>query len=183
MAQSLLLLEDIQGLGRKGEVVKGAKPGYIRNFLLPQKKALIADAGTLRLQSKLQAEREKQAAVDRKESAAMADKLKGVSLTTEVKVDTTGKMYGSVSSLDIANLLQAEGFDIDRRQVTLGGPVKNLGRHTIPLRLKEGVEAFVTLEITPEGGELALSADAQEVVAPIEEGAEETAEQEAAPEA
>lgn len=153
MKQSLLLLEDVDGLGRSGDVVT-AKPGFIRNFLLPQKKAVIADKQTLKMQARLKEERAKRAAVDRKESEEFAAKLTGMEISIEVKIDPEGKMYGSVTTLDISRLLQERGYGIERRQVLLPQPIKNLGRHTINLRLKENVPATFVLEVTPEGGPL-----------------------------
>ncbi|MCH9609142.1 MAG: hypothetical protein S4CHLAM45_03630 [Chlamydiales bacterium] len=151
MNQKLLLINDVDGLGRSGEIVT-AKPGFFRNFLLPQGHAVVADKQTIKLQANLQAERAKRAAVDKKEAEAFAAKLGPLVLETEVKVDTEGKMYGSVNQNEIAKMLQGKGFEIERKNVTLPQAIKKLGKHTIPLRLKEGVEANVTLKITPEGG-------------------------------
>jgi len=151
MKQQLLLLEDVDGLGRSGDVVT-AKPGFIRNFLLPQQKAVIADKHTLKMQARLKAEREKKALVDRKESAELAEKIKDMVIVTEVKVDPDGKMYGSVTTLDIARLLQGKGYQLERKNILIPQPLKNLGSHTINLKLKEGVPASFTLEIQPEGG-------------------------------
>ena len=151
MKQQLLLLEDVDGLGRSGDVVT-AKPGFIRNFLLPQKKAVSADKHTLKMQTRLKEEREKRAAVDRKEAEAQAEQIKTLVLAIEVKVDPDGKMYGSVSTLDIARLLQAKGYQIDRKSVQLTQAIKTLGNHSVSLRLKEGVPATFTLEVQPEPG-------------------------------
>lgn len=147
--QQLLLLEDVDGLGRSGDLV-AARAGFVRNFLLPQKKAVIADAYTIRLQARLKEEREKRAAVDRKEAEVLASRLTGQTVSTIVKVDPDGKMYGSVSSLEIARLLKEKGFDIERKNVLIGQPIKTLGTHAINLRLKEGVPSSITLEIVPE---------------------------------
>lgn len=151
MKQQLLLLEDVDGLGRSGDIVT-AKPGFVRNFLLPQKKALIADKRTLKMQARLKEEREKRAAVDRNEAEAFAEQIKAFVLVTTVKVDPDGKMYGSVTSLDIARLLQEKGHKIDRKSIILPQPLKTIGAHTVNLRLKEGVPATFTLDIQPEGG-------------------------------
>lgn len=149
MKQQLLLLEDVDGLGRSGDIVS-AKPGFTRNFLLPQKKAVIADKRTLRMQVRLKEERLKKAAVDRQESESMAAKLAGLILDIEVKVDPEGKMYGSVTMLDIARLLQENGYEIERKNVVLPQPIKMPGTYQIQLKLKEGVTAAFTLEIKPE---------------------------------
>ncbi|MFZ0564572.1 MAG: 50S ribosomal protein L9 [Chlamydiales bacterium] len=174
MKQQLLLLEDVDGLGRTGDLVT-AKPGFIRNFLLPQKKAVIADKHTLKLQAGLQADREKQATIDRKESEKMADKLADFVLTTEVKVDPEGKMYGSVSSLNIAQLMQENGYELDRKQILLPHPIKTTGDHKINLKLKEDVSASFILKITPEGGFPEKKVEKEEVEeAKEEEKAEES---------
>ena len=153
MKQQLLLLEDVDGLGRSGDVVT-AKPGFIRNFLLPQKKAVSANKNALKMQTRLKEEREKRAAVDRKEAEAQAEQIKALVLSIEVKTDPDGKMYGSVSTLDIARLLQAKGYQIDRKSVLLTQAIKTMGSHSVGLRLKEGVPATFTLEVQPEGGVL-----------------------------
>ncbi|MCB1181381.1 MAG: 50S ribosomal protein L9 [Chlamydiia bacterium] len=153
MDNQLLLLEDVVGLGRSGDIVK-AKPGYIRNFLLPKKKAVIADRHTIKLQAKLQEERAKKASLDRKEAEKQAVTLKGLVLKTEVKVDTAGHMYGSVSSIDIARMLQEKEYQLERKHVDLPHPIKKLGTHSIKLRLEEGVIAEIVLEVAPEGGKL-----------------------------
>lgn len=152
MRQQLLLLEDVDGLGRSGDIVS-PKPGHTRNYLLPKLKAVIADKHTLKMQTKLKEERAKQAEIDRKESEVYAEKLKGVVLEQTVKVDTEGKLYGSVTQMEIVQLLQDAGHDLERRNLLLSHPIKTLGTHTVKLRLKEGVEAEVQLKVIPEGGE------------------------------
>lgn len=150
MANKLLLIEDVEALGRKGEIVS-VKPGYARNFLLPQGYAIIADKNAVRMQTRLKAEREKQAVVDKKESEELAVRLEGLTLETTVKVDHDGHMYGSVSALDIAHLIQTQaGIALEKRSVLLPHAIKEVGVKTINIRLKEGVAATVTLKIIPE---------------------------------
>jgi large subunit ribosomal protein L9 len=150
MRNQLLLIEDVEDLGRSGDVVT-AKPGYTRNYLLPQKKAVIADNYTLRLQAKLKEERAKRAETDRKEAESYAKKIEGMSLSIEVKVDPDGHMYGSVAATDIVRLFENEGIKLERRNVVLVHPIKTLGSHSIQLKLKEGVPAQVTLHVVSEG--------------------------------
>jgi len=157
MKKQLLLLEDVDGLGRSGDIVT-ARAGFIRNFLLPMKKALVANKQILKLQQKLKVEREKQAAVDRKLAEAYAETLKDLVLEQEVKVDTEGKMYGSVTQMEIVRLLQDAGHQLERRNLLLPHPIKTLGTHTVKLRLKEGVEAEVLLKVKAEGGEKVVAA-------------------------
>lgn len=147
--KQLLLLEDVDGLGRGGDIVT-AKPGYIRNFLLPQKKAVIADKSTLALQAKLKEERAQRAIVDKKAAEELAAQIATMTLVAKVKVDPEGKMYGSVTILDIAKLLQSKGLEIHRNNVILPLPLKTTGRHLVTLRLKEGVMAKAVIDIESE---------------------------------
>jgi len=146
MKHQLLLIEDVDGLGRSGDLVT-AKPGYIRNYLLPQKKAVVADKGTLRMQAKLQEERAKRAIVDKKEAEELSVKIAGITLTKVVKVDPEGHMYGSVSAMDIVQLFAEQGYPLERRNVVLPHPIKTLGVHQLSLKLKEGVPASFTLNV------------------------------------
>lgn len=154
MKRQLLLLQDVDGLGKKGDIVT-AKPGYIRNFLLPQGLAIVATPNTLRKQEHLRAERAKQAIIDRKESEGLAIQIEATSLETRVKVDPEGHMYGSVSAADIAQLFKEKGFAIEKKSVLVPKPIKETGVHKISLRLKEGVTASCELKIIPEGVEMA----------------------------
>jgi len=163
MKQQLLLLEDVESLGRKGEVVT-AKPGYIRNFLLPQGFAVIASANTLRKQERLRKEREKQALVDRKDSEELAAKLEGITVETRVKVDPEGHMYGSVSAADIAKLFQSQGFPLEKKNILVTRPIKETGPHKLAVKLKEGVSVSCILQIIPEG---VVATGIEAVVAPI----------------
>lgn len=150
MKQQLLLLEDVDALGKKGEVVS-AKPGYIRNFLLPRGLAVIASPNTLRKQERLKAEREKQAIIDRQESESLAKQIEGLVLETKVKVDPEGHMYGSVSALDIAQLFHEKAIPIEKKYIQLTRPIKETGAHKITLKLKEGITVLCELKIIPEG--------------------------------
>ena len=150
MKNQLLLLEDVHGTGQSGDIV-AVKPGFARNFLLPQKKAVVAEKHLVRLQAKLQEERSKKAASDQKESEAIAKKLEGQEIKTQVKIDAEGHMYGSVTASEIVAFLEDQlKIAIDKRNVVLLKPIKKLGKHTIALKLKEGVDASIDLEISPE---------------------------------
>ena len=143
----LLLLEDVTNLGRKGELAS-AKPGFVRNFLLPLKKAVIADKRTIRMQEMLRKEREVQAAEDKKDSEAFAARLKDKTLTITMKNDTQGHLYGSVASIDIVKILdEQEGIKLERKNVILPKPIKTLGVYDIQLKLKEDVPATFKLKV------------------------------------
>ncbi len=138
MPIQLLLLDDVEELGRSGDIV-GVKPGYARNFLLPQKMAVVADKRALRMQAKLQEERAKRAEVDRREAEEMAARLSNTELTIIVKVDPEGHMYGSVSVVDIVKLFGEQGIQLERKNIALAQPIKAIGTHRLNLKLKEGV--------------------------------------------
>ena len=165
MKQQLLLLEDIEALGKKGEIVS-AKPGFVRNFLLPKGYAMIATPNTLRKQERLRAEREKQAIIDKKESEELAIQLEGMTLEIKVKVDPEGHMYGSVVAGDLLSLFLEKGFSVDKKWILMSRPIKVTGIHKISLRLKEGVLASCNLHIIPEGGK-EVGLGVEQVVAPI----------------
>lgn len=150
MATKLLLIDDVEDLGRKGDIVS-VRPGYARNFLLPRGSGIIADKNALRMQDRLQEERKKKAQHDKEESEKIATNLETVTLTTIVKVDHDGHMYGSVTSTDIVHLLHGQaGIELEKRSVALKHPIKETGDHTIHIKLKEGVATTVILKVVPE---------------------------------
>lgn len=153
MPTKLLLIKDVEDLGRCGDIVS-VKPGFARNYLVPQHCAVVASKGAIRMQEKLQAERQKQAEEDRKVSEAEVKKLEVITLEIQTKLDPEGHMYGSVTALEIANHLKEQaGFEIEKRAIVLAHPIKKIGVHTIEVKLKEGVIGSFTLKIIPEEGE------------------------------
>lgn len=149
MKQQYLLIDDVEDVGRSGELIS-AKPGFARNYLLPLQKAVLANAHTLRMQAKLQEERAKKADVDRKEAEELAAKLQGTALTIKVKVDPEGNMYGSVGAHDIIELFTKEGIKVDKRNIGMNKPIKEVGVHQLTLKLKEGVTCNYSLHIVGE---------------------------------
>lgn len=150
MRNQILLLDDVDGLGRKGQIVT-AKAGYIRNFLLPKRKAVIAEKHLVRMQEKLQQERSNQAVTDKKESEAVAKQLIGKTLHIDVKIDAEGHMYGSVTAQEIVDLLKEQlEITLEKKNILLPRGIKKLGMHEVELKLKEGVPAKVALEIKAE---------------------------------
>jgi large subunit ribosomal protein L9 len=149
MKYHVLLLEDLTNYGRKGDLARVA-PGFARNFLLPEGKALLATPSTIKMQANLKKERDEQAKKDKVESEKLAASLKGRQFSTVVKVDNDGHMYGSVSSKDIAVLLFNEGVTLDKKHVALHSAIKTLGTHTISLKLPESVVCEIIIEIKPD---------------------------------
>jgi large subunit ribosomal protein L9 len=145
----VVLLEDIEKVGRQGDLIE-VKPGYARNFLIPQKKALHADKSALRRQKRLQEDRIKKAEEDKSESMLIINQLADQAFTINRKVDEEGHMYGSVSVMDIVTLLGENNIIIEKKHVVLPQQIKQAGTHVIVLKLKEGVEGSFNLEIAPE---------------------------------
>ncbi|MBN2478595.1 MAG: 50S ribosomal protein L9 [Parachlamydiales bacterium] len=147
--QKLLLLQDVEDLGRSGEVVS-AKPGYARNFLFPKKLAIHADKNTLRMQERLKKERAVKAAEEKKQAEELAKVIEKIAIKTVVKVDSEGKMYGSVSHQDIIDLLAKEGITLTKKNIGIRKPIKEVGVIEIPIKLKEDVETKIILTIEGE---------------------------------
>jgi large subunit ribosomal protein L9 len=165
MRNQLLLLDDVDDLGRSGDVVS-VKPGFARNYLIPQKKAVIADKFTIRMQAKLKEERAKRAEIDRKDSEELAKKIEGMAIEIRVKVDPDGNMYGSVTYSDIIRLFEDLGIKLERRNILLAQPIKALGIQAINLKLKEGIPTQFTLKVVSES---ALPEEVQPEQAPEEQ--------------
>lgn len=150
MKNQLLLLEDIDGIGRSGDIVS-VKPGFARNYLLPQQKAVVAKKHLVRLQERLKEERAKRAVTDKAEALELANRLEGQTLKALMKFDAEGHMYGSVTSPDVVILFKDQlGVELEKKNVLIHKGIKEKGTHKIELRLKEGVPAAIFLEIIPE---------------------------------
>jgi large subunit ribosomal protein L9 len=140
----VILTQDIPSLGTKTQVVE-VKPGYARNYLLPQGKAMLAGAGNLKqLERKIQAEA---LSLSRKkvEAEEQAKKLNEVSCTAAVQAGEDDKLFGSVTAADISELLAAQGVKLDKRKLILEQPIKVLGVYNIPIKLHPEVEANIKL--------------------------------------
>lgn len=138
----VILTQNYETLGNEGEVVN-VKPGYARNFLLPQNIALTYTPGNLKQyeeMKKLKAVRENK---DKVEAEALAEKLNKISCTASVEVGEGDKLFGSVTSQNICDLLKEKGVEIDRRKIVLDEPIKALGIYTVPIKLHSEVEAKI----------------------------------------
>jgi large subunit ribosomal protein L9 len=145
----LLLKEDVDNLGARGDLVK-VKPGYGRNYLLPRGLAIQATPGNKKqidLQRKTLLKKE---AAERDTATQQADLLKGVTLEFARKVGEHGILYGSVTSMDIAEALAAKGYEIDRRRVLLKEPIKEPGEFEAPIKLHREVTASVKVVVKSE---------------------------------
>ncbi len=166
MQNQLLLLEDVESLGRCGDIVS-VKPGYARNFLIPKKKALVADKRALNMRARLVEKRQQQAVVDLADAQALAARIAELNFEIEVKVDPEGKLYGSVTVPDIIKLFENQGVALEKKNIVLPHPIKEVGVHTIALKLKEGVTASFALAVNGDQPILRPG-----VVAEVEQGFE-----------
>jgi large subunit ribosomal protein L9 len=148
----VILKEDINNLGHRGDVVKVAD-GYGRNFLLPKKLAMEATAANKAVIDQMKASAVRRSAKEKSEAEALVGQLNNVSLVFERKVGEHDQLFGSVTSADIAHELEAKGFNIDRRKVHLEEPLKQLGEFHIPVKLHREVTAHVA--VTVKGDEKA----------------------------
>jgi len=148
MAQvKIILREDVHGLGHAGTVVS-VRPGYARNFLLPEGKAVLAtEAGVKELDHHQRVIAEK-VARELKTHQAVKSRLEGLKLSVAAQVGEEGKLFGSVTAREIADLIAAQGVEIDRRTIQLAEPIKDAGTHTVAVRLHREVVAQVKLEVT-----------------------------------
>lgn len=146
----VILLEDIKSLGKKGEVVEVAE-GYGRNFLLSKKKAKEATAANLNQAKKDQATAAHRAAQAKDEAVVLGAQIEKVVVTVKVRVGENGKMFGSVTSKDVAEaLVKQTGLNIDRRKVELKGSVKNLGEYNAVAKLHPEVTAQFKVMVVAE---------------------------------
>jgi large subunit ribosomal protein L9 len=146
----VILTQTIESLGIIGSEVE-VKPGYARNFLLPQKKALTATPENRRRLESEKAKFELQIAKERKLAEEMAQKLEGVACRIVAKVAEEDRLYGSVTVRDVIDALAARNIVVEKRMVLLSEPIKQLGSFKIPIRVYKGVEPEITLEVVSEG--------------------------------
>lgn len=151
----VILLERIEKLGKIGDVVK-VKPGYARNFLLPQKKALRATKANLDYFETQRATLEAANAAKLNDASGMSGKLDGVTVTLIRQAGETGQLYGSATARDIAAAIADAGFTVERRMVQLDHPIKLLGLHPVRVALHPEVIVTVTVNVarSPEEAKL-----------------------------
>ncbi|MCO5159733.1 MAG: 50S ribosomal protein L9 [Mesorhizobium sp.] len=142
----VILLERISRLGQMGDIVK-VKDGFGRNFLLPQGKALRANAANKKKFEGQRAQLEARNLERKSEAQKIADQLDGKTFVAVRSAGETGQLYGSVSTRDIAELLTAEGFTVSRNQVELNQPIKEIGLRNVAIALHPEVEVTITLNI------------------------------------
>lgn len=153
----LILLERVEKLGQMGQLVK-VRPGFARNYLLPQKKAMRATKENLAFFETQRAQLEASNLQRKSEASEVAAKLEGLTVVLVRQAGESGQLYGSVSARDIAEAVTAAGFTIEKRQVVLERPIKNLGLHPVRIVLHPEVSVMITANVAQSAEEAAMQA-------------------------
>jgi large subunit ribosomal protein L9 len=148
----VILRQYVEHLGRRGEIVKVAD-GYARNYLLPRRLALPATEGNRKHVERERRIVEARESEERGQAEALAARLSAVNITLSRRVGDTEQLYGSVTAADVAEYLDGQGVEIDRRKLILPEPIKTLGRHEVPLKLHREVTAVLTVKVVRQGGD------------------------------
>ncbi|MGA3009343.1 MAG: 50S ribosomal protein L9 [Terracidiphilus sp.] len=162
----VILKDDVIHLGNRGDIVKVAD-GYARNFLLPRKLAMQATSANKAVVEQMKNAAERRSASEKALAEALAVKLEPVALDFTRKSGEAGRLFGSVTSADVAAALEAKGFEIDRRKIQLDEPLKSVGEFSVPIRLYREVTAHVKVTVLAEASDEA-PADAPAAEAPAE---------------
>jgi large subunit ribosomal protein L9 len=147
----VILLDNIENLGSRGQVVKVAD-GYGRNYLLPKKLAITATPQNRKLVDQQRVRFLKLEAKEKGDAADLATLLEDVSVTVTRKSGEKGTLFGSVTAIDIAEKLAAQGYHIDKRKIALDSPLKVLGEYKVPIKLHREVTASIKVTVEGEGG-------------------------------
>ena len=145
----VILREDIKTLGKAGEMVR-VKPGYARNYLLPQGLAYEATEGNKKRIAAESKARGVKVEAEKKEATALANSLGTLTVTIPGKAGEGDRLFGSITASDIADALGAQGHKIDKRKIELDHPIKTLGDHNVVLRLHPEVQAEIRVSVVPE---------------------------------
>jgi large subunit ribosomal protein L9 len=146
----IILLQDVPRLGSKDDIVN-VKDGYARNFLIPQRQAVVATESAKKVLSENQRQRAHKEAKLKEEAQAIAAKLEGLKISIGAKTSTTGKIFGSVNNIQIAEALKENGFDIDRKQITIKqDAIKEVGKHIAKIKLHREVYFELEFEVVSE---------------------------------
>ena len=157
MMVDLILLERVEKLGQMGQLVK-VKPGFARNYLLPQKKALRATKENLAYFESQRAQLEANNLQRKSEATDIGATLEGLSVVIVRQAGESGQLYGSVSARDLAEAVTAAGFTIEKRQVVLERPIKTLGMHPVRIVLHPEVSVMITANVAQSAEEAAMQA-------------------------
>ena len=155
----VILTENVKGLGTIGEIVK-VKPGYARNFLVPQGLAVESSARNLKELEHHKRQLSRKAEKLSQEAADIKARIEAIECTFVHKASEEGKLFGSVTSMEIAEGLAAKGVEVDRRKILLDQPIKDLGQHEVEIKLNAGVNATIKVNVLSEDAVQAEAAKA-----------------------
>ncbi|MFN4913979.1 MAG: 50S ribosomal protein L9 [Sphingomonadales bacterium] len=144
----IILTQDVKNLGHKDDVVV-VKDGYGRNYLIPKGMAKLATDGAMKMLAEDVRQRAFKVEKLRKDAEQISAKLNGASVTVKTKAGASGKIFGSVTGLQIANALKEQGYDVDRRKIAVDD-IKNLGTYTADINLFKDITASITVEVVAE---------------------------------
>jgi large subunit ribosomal protein L9 len=145
----IILKEDVINLGYKGDIVK-VKDGYGRNYLIPTKKAVLATESAKKMLAEDMKQRAHKIERIKNEAVELANKVKDIKLTIGAKTSSTGKIFGAVGPIQIAEAFEKAGLTVDRKVIVLKEPVKEIGTYKATLKLHKEVTAEVTFEVISE---------------------------------
>ena len=145
----IILKEDVTGLGYKDDVLV-IKDGYGRNFLIPQGKAIVATPSAKKILAENLKQRSHKLAQMKKDAEALAAKLNGVTLSIGAKVSSTGKIFGSVGSIQVSEALEKAGFEVDRKTIVIKDAIKEIGTYTATVKLHREVSVEITFDVVAE---------------------------------
>jgi large subunit ribosomal protein L9 len=145
----LILMEDVPAVGKLGDRVK-VSDGYARNYLLPRKKAVPATAKTQKALEHTQRLVQRKQERSQTDAQALMQKLTEISCTVRKPAGEEGKLFGTVTSADIAHALHEQGVDVDRRKIVLDEPIKHLGAYTVTIKLHTAVTASLNVTVEKE---------------------------------
>ena len=149
MAVEVILRDDVPHLGKIGDVVR-VKPGYARNFLLPRGLAIEANRRNLSMLEHQKRVIAAKAERERKSAEAAAGRLQGLKLSVKARAGEEGRLFGSVTNIDVERLLADKGFTVERRRIALGEPIKQLGTFPIEVQVGRGIRATIELTVEAE---------------------------------
>jgi large subunit ribosomal protein L9 len=144
----IILTQDIKNLGHKDDVVE-VKDGYGRNYLIPKGMAKLATEGAMKMLAEDIRQRAFKVDKLRKDAEALAAKLNGITINVKTKAGASGKIFGSVTGLQVANALKDQGYDVDRRKIAIDD-IKNLGTYSADINLFKDISAAITVEVVTE---------------------------------
>ncbi len=145
----VILLEDVPALGKAGESVKVSE-GYGRNYLIPQKKAILATEKGINILEHQRREVQQRMGKVKKDVEKVAEQIEKLSCTFAKPVGESGKLFGSVTSMEIESFLKENGIDVDRKKILLEEPIKNLGMFTVPIKLHPELTAQLKVWVVQE---------------------------------